>query len=127
MNLNILSTNVMLAQSKQWLTDPAVRAPIDRHALGQAVLAEIRKMHDRLVLQAERRRQYEAALARLTRIIAAADLRQERGALDAMSLDRKRSALHGLSEALWNDLVEDVDSLPFEDPRVQGRNRGRWY
>ncbi|MGC3996804.1 MAG: LamG domain-containing protein [Anaeromyxobacter sp.] len=58
---------------------------------------------------------------------AAADLREAKGELDAMSLDRKRSALHGLSEALWNDLVEDVDGLPFEDPRVHGRSRGRWY
>jgi hypothetical protein len=89
-NLNILSTNVMLAQSKQWLTGEAVRAPLDRHALGQAVLAELRKAHDRLVLQAERRRQYEAALARLTRMITAADLRH----------DRKARALHAALQGL---------------------------
>lgn len=90
MNLNILSTNVMLAQSKQWLSDPAVRGPIDRHALGQAVLAEIRKAHERLSLQAERRRQYEAALARLTRLITAADLRH----------DRKARALHAALQGM---------------------------
>lgn len=90
MNLNVLSTNVMLAQSKQWLIDTAVRGPIDRHALGQAVLAEIGKVHQRLSLQAERRRQYEAALERLTRIISATDLCH----------DRKARALHAALQGM---------------------------
>ncbi|HWN71279.1 MAG TPA: hypothetical protein VNM90_26760 [Haliangium sp.] len=98
MNLNILSTNVMLAQSKQWLTGGPVRAPLNRYALGQAVLAELGKSHDRLSMQAERRRQYEAALARLTRLISATDLRH----------DRKARALHAALQGLI-DAEDDAD------------------
>jgi concanavalin A-like lectin/glucanase superfamily protein len=60
-----------------------------------------------------------------------------RGRTDAMSLDRKRSALSGLSEALWTDLVQDLDAAPLEadDDRRDGRSArggdvrraGPWY
>jgi hypothetical protein len=95
MNLNILPINVMLAQSKRWLNDPAMRDPVARHALGQAVLVEVRKAHDRLSMQAERRRQLEVMLASLTERIAAADLRH----------DRKARAIH----AALQGLIEGTD------------------
>ncbi|HET8538712.1 MAG TPA: LamG domain-containing protein [Anaeromyxobacter sp.] len=40
------------------------------------------------------------------------ELQSGRGRHDPMSLDRKRSALHGLSEALWNDLAREMDDQP---------------
>ena len=95
MNLNILPINVMLAQSKKWLNEPAMRDPVTRHALGQAVLAEVRKAHERLSLQAERRRQLEVMLANLTERIGAADLRH----------DRKARAIH----AALQGLIEGTD------------------
>lgn len=90
MNLNILPINVMLAHSKQWLTDPAMRDPVAGHALGLAVLAEVKKAHDRLSMQAERRRLLEVMLADLTERIGAADLRH----------DRKARAIHAALQAL---------------------------
>jgi hypothetical protein len=90
MNLNILPVNVMLAHSKQWLNEPAMRDPVARHELGKAVLAEVKKAHERLSLQAERRRQLEILLADLTERIGAADLRH----------DRKARALHAALQAL---------------------------
>jgi hypothetical protein len=101
MNLNILTTNVMLAQSKQWLTDATIRDPLARHALGAAILAEIRKAHERLALQAEHRRQHEALLARITLLIGATDLRH----------DRKARALH----AALQGLIEGTDDEALRD------------
>jgi hypothetical protein len=69
MNLKILPANVMLAQSRRWLTEPELRGPIEQHALGAAMLVEIRKAHDRLSLQSEHRRKLAIALARLTKLI----------------------------------------------------------
>lgn len=97
MNLNALSINVMIAQSKQWLTDPSLRDPVALHALGQAVLVEVKKAHDRLSLQSERRRQLEVLLAELTERIAAADLRH----------DRKARAIHAALQAL----IEGTDDV----------------
>lgn len=68
----------------------AARLPVARHALGQAVLVEVRKAHDRLSMQAERRRQLEVMLADLTERIGAADLRH----------DRKARAMHAALQAL---------------------------
>jgi hypothetical protein len=97
MNLNILTTNVMLAQSKQWLTEQAIRVLIEQHPLGAALIGAIRKAHDRLALQAERRRQLAALLARLTRLISATDLRH----------DRKARALHGALQSLIEAIDDD--------------------
>jgi hypothetical protein len=47
------------------------------------------------------------------------ELEGARGHHDPMSLDRKRSALHALSEALWNDFARDMD----EQPRPYGAPR----
>ena len=74
MNLKILPTNVMLAQSKRWLTEPEVRDPIQQHALGAAMLLEVGKAHDCLSLQSERRRKLAVALARLTKLIGDCDV-----------------------------------------------------
>jgi hypothetical protein len=100
MNLSILPINVMLAQSKQWLTDAMIRDSIERHALGAAVLVAVQKAHDRLALQVERRRQHEAMLARLTERIAAADQRH----------DRKARALH----AALRGLIEGTDDAELQ-------------
>ncbi len=43
---------------------------------------------------------------------ASAEFGKQRGETDAMSLDRKRTALFDLSEALWNDLAQEFDSGP---------------
>jgi hypothetical protein len=51
-----------------------------------------------------------AVVQRLRR--AAAELEAQRGRLDALSLDRKRAALTGLAEALWDDLAHDLDERP---------------
>ncbi len=80
MNLNALDSHVMIAHSTQWLTHAAVRAPIERHALGQAMLAEVHKAHSRLSQQAEKRRQHRGAVATLTERIADTDLRHDRNA-----------------------------------------------
>jgi hypothetical protein len=74
MNLKILPTNVMLAQSRRWLTEPELRDPLEQHALGAAMLLEIRRAHDRLSLQSEHRRKLAIALARLTRLISDCDV-----------------------------------------------------
>jgi hypothetical protein len=74
MNLKILPTNVMLAQSRRWLTEPELRDPLERHALGAAMLLEIRRAHDRLSLQSEHRRKLAIALARLTKLISDYDI-----------------------------------------------------
>jgi hypothetical protein len=74
MNLKILPTNVMLAQSRRWFTEPELRGPIDQQPLGAALLLEIRKAHDRLSLQSEHRRKLAVALARLTRLISDNDV-----------------------------------------------------
>jgi hypothetical protein len=74
MNLKILPTNVMLAQSRRWLTEPELREPLERHALGAAMLLEIRRAHDRLSLQSEHRRKLAVALARLTKLISDYDV-----------------------------------------------------
>jgi hypothetical protein len=43
-----------------------------------------------------------------------------------MSLDRKRSAVAGLAESLWNDLVQDLDATPLgEDDRSDRRDDRR--
>jgi hypothetical protein len=74
MNLKILPTNVMLAQSRRWLTEPELRDPLERHDLGAAMMREIRRAHDRLSLQSENRRKLAIALARLTRLISDCDV-----------------------------------------------------
>lgn len=54
---------------------------------------------------------------------AARELERGRGQLDVMSLDRKRSALASLSEALWSDVARAMDevSRPYaEEPRGPG-------
>jgi type II secretory pathway component PulJ len=43
---------------------------------------------------------------------AAQELQQLRYRNDAMSLDRKRSALAAVTEALWDDLARDLDDRP---------------
>ncbi|BDG05380.1 LamG domain-containing protein [Anaeromyxobacter oryzae] len=52
------------------------------------------------------------------------ELQAARNRTDAMSLDRKRSALSGLSESLWNDLVQDLDATPLGDDRYDDRRGG---
>ena len=74
MNLKILPTNVMLAQSRRWLTEPELRDPLERHDLGAAMMREIRRAHDRLSLQSENRRKLAVALARLTKLISDCDV-----------------------------------------------------
>jgi hypothetical protein len=74
MNLKILSTNVMLAQSRRWLTEPELRDPLEQLPLGAAMLLEIRRAHDRLSLQSEHRRKLAVALARLTKLISDYDV-----------------------------------------------------
>jgi hypothetical protein len=54
-----------------------------------------------------------------------------RGRHDPMSLDRKRSALHSLSEALWSDFARDMDEQPRPYPaadrrRDDDRRDDRW-
>lgn len=43
---------------------------------------------------------------------AAREIEHARGRLDPMSVDRKRSALAALSDALWNDVARDLDEAP---------------
>lgn len=43
---------------------------------------------------------------------ASAEFRRDTGDTDAMSLDRKRTALFDLSDAVWNDLVQEFDGGP---------------
>lgn len=45
---------------------------------------------------------------------AAGELQALGGRTDAISLDRKRGALLGLSEALWDDLARELDERPIE-------------
>lgn len=58
------------------------------------------------------------------------ELEAGRGRHDPMSLDRKRSALHALSEALWTDFVSDLDDAPRPypggEPRRDERGGDRW-
>ncbi len=59
------------------------------------------------------------------------ELEGSRGRYDPMSLDRKRSALHALSEAAWNDfaggLGEQPRAYPGADPRRDDdRDGDRW-
>ena len=63
------------------------------------------------------------------------ELESGRGRLDPMSLDRKRGAIHGLSEALWTDLARDMDEQPRpypgadrrpHDDRDDDRDGDRW-
>jgi hypothetical protein len=57
------------------------------------------------------------------------ELESGRGRHDPMSLDRKRSALHGLSEALWTDMVGDLDDGPRPypgGPPHDDRTAQRW-
>ena len=59
------------------------------------------------------------------------ELEAARGRHDPMSLDRKRSALHALSEALWSDLAREMDEQPRPypgDPRRDDDRGGadRW-
>jgi len=61
------------------------------------------------------------------------ELERGRGHHDAMSLDRKRSALHALSESLWNEFVREMGDEPTPYPgaprdRDDDRDRGgdRW-
>ncbi len=59
----------------------------------------------------------------------ARELERGRGQLDAMSLDRKRSALASLSEALWSDVARAMDevSRPYADePRGPGPRPEGW-
>lgn len=49
------------------------------------------------------------------------EVERGRGSTDATSLDRKRSALVSLSEALWNDLARELDDAPAPAP---GPRRG---
>jgi hypothetical protein len=53
-----------------------------------------------------------ASLVQRVRLVAR-ELRELRGRYDALSLDRKRSALAGLADDLWNDLATEVDERPF--------------
>ena len=59
---------------------------------------------------------------------ASGELQALRGRTDAMSLDRKRTALHQLSEALWNDAARDLDADTRDDRRERrdGRDAG-WF
>ncbi len=59
------------------------------------------------------------------------ELESGRGRHDPMSLDKKRGALHALSEALWNDFARDMDEQPRPYPGADHRpddDRGgdRW-
>ncbi len=60
------------------------------------------------------------------------EIQSGRGHHDPMSLDRKRGALHSLSEALWNDFASDMDAgpqpYPGGDPRHDDDRGGgdRW-
>ncbi|HEY6099698.1 MAG TPA: LamG domain-containing protein [Anaeromyxobacter sp.] len=59
----------------------------------------------------------------------ARELQNARGQTDPMSLDRKRSALFSLSEALWNEFARDMDSavLPYApDPGGPMPQGERW-
>lgn len=89
MNLKVLSINVMLSQSRRWLVDAGTRAPVEAHLLGAAALVEVRKAHDRLALQSERRRQHALALAELTARITEVSGRH----------DRKARAIHAALQA----------------------------
>jgi len=74
MNLNVLPINVMLSHSEQWLKNPELRAKIEAHLVGAALLVEVGRVHDRLAGQVERRRQLEVALTRLTDLISDFDV-----------------------------------------------------
>jgi hypothetical protein len=74
MNLNVLPINVMLSHSEQWLGNPELRAKIEAHLVGAALLVEVGRVHDRLAGQVERRRQLESALTRLTDLISDFDV-----------------------------------------------------
>jgi hypothetical protein len=52
----------------------------------------------------------KAVLQQLRRAIG--EFEAARGRVDALSLDRKRSALAGVSDALWDDLAHDLDERP---------------
>ena len=66
MNLNVLSINVMLLQSRHWLSDPAIRAQLLLLPLGAGLLLHLEQAHDRLASQSERRRLRGLSLAELT-------------------------------------------------------------
>ncbi|WP_242342381.1 LamG domain-containing protein [Anaeromyxobacter terrae] len=57
---------------------------------------------------------------------AAQELQAGRGRTDPMSLDRKRSALSGLAESLWNDLAQDLDDQGLR-PGAGVRRDDLWY
>jgi hypothetical protein len=44
-----------------------------------------------------------------------------------MSLDRKRSALFAVSEALWDDLAQDLDDGPFQGGGPDDRDDDRYW
>lgn len=74
MNLNVLPIDVMLSHSGQWLGNPELRAKIDAHLVGAALLIEVGRVHDRLAGHVERRRQLAIALTRLTGMISDFDV-----------------------------------------------------
>ena len=91
MNLNILSINVMLAQTWRWLNTTDIRQALMVHAIGAAMLIELQKAHDHLAEHSERRRQLEATLQQLTESVTEHDAMHDRmaraiyGALDAIA------------------------------------------
>jgi hypothetical protein len=74
MNLKILPINVMLSHREQWLGNRELRAKIDTHLMGAALLIEVGRVHDRLAGQVAQRRQLEMALARLMDLISDFDV-----------------------------------------------------
>jgi hypothetical protein len=66
----------------------------------------------RMERQARETRAPQPIVQRIRR--AAGELHALRGRLDAPSLGRKRGALLGLSEVLWDDLARELDAAPIE-------------
>jgi hypothetical protein len=78
----------------------------DGDALAKAEALVVRELE-----QAERAVRGDRNIAERIRR-ASAEFGRLRGETDAMSLDRKRSALFDLSDVLWNDLVQEFDAGP---------------
>lgn len=90
MNLNTLSSEVMLSNSQEWLTNPHLRRALEAHPLGSAMLVEIQAIHDRLSGTVSERNLLDDTLQRLTAELDVTDLVH----------DRKARGLHGLINAL---------------------------
>ncbi|WP_428265734.1 hypothetical protein [Haliangium sp.] len=90
MNLNSLSTNVMLHHSALWAEDAELRAQITATPVGAAILTLVEQAHQRLSTQSERRRLLDVSLVSLTELIAE---------LDAIH-DSMARAIHGAIDVL---------------------------